>query len=223
MLCNSSCDICTDFNRHELVRKVSHPKRSKPQTFFWKILKRVISEMIWKHDENSYVRCSQQIQVARYGNNDPYLMFRLHPYGLFEDIGKNMTLFVKVIIPDDCPPIHPSTMFHLTVRIYAVEEKEWKQLHVHQLNPKVNSCVLYLHNFVSLKELQKLDWKELNIEISTSTGKGARMMNIGWVSLASRGTNYRRRGWQDISVWRPSSASTKTCFLLFHEVCATRS
>lgn len=174
MLCNSSCDICTDFNTHQLVRKVSHPKRSKPQTLFWNILKRVISEMIRKHNTNSYVMCPQQIQVdARYGDNDPYLMFRLHPYGLFEDRGKNMTLFVKIVIPDDCPPIHPSTKFHLTVKIYAAEEKNRKQLHVHQLNPKVNSCVLYLPNFMSHKELQKVDWNVLDIEISASTGKYA--------------------------------------------------
>ena len=127
--------------------------------------------MIWKHKEQGSVRCPQQLQVDAWcGGNDPHLMFQLYPYGLFEDKGKNMTLFVKVIMPDDCPPIHPSTKLYLTVRIYAVEGKEWKQLLKHQLQPKMNSCMLYISKFMSHKELQKVTCDELVIEIYASTG-----------------------------------------------------
>ena len=123
--------------------------------------------MIWNHKEQGSVRCPEQLQVdTRCGGKDPHLTFQLYPYGLFEDKGKNMTLFVKTIIPDDCPPIHPSTKLHLTVRVSTVEGK---QLHVHQLESKVNSCVLYTSKLMSHKELQKITCKKLCIEVSAST------------------------------------------------------
>lgn len=155
-----------------VFQRLSGPTKSKPQTLFWTILRKEALEMVWKHEEKGCVRCPQQLQVdARSGNNDPYLMFRLHPYGLFEDKGKNMTLFVKMIIPDDCPPIHPSAKLYLTVRVYTVEGVKRKQLHVHHLNPKVNSCVVYVPKFMSHKEVLNVDWKELDVQISASTGE----------------------------------------------------
>lgn len=95
--------------------------------------------MIWKHEEQGCIRCPQLLQVdAQGGDSDPFVMFRLHPYGLFEDTGKNMTLMVKIIVPDDCPPIHPSTNLYLTVRIYTVEWKKGNNCMSTTLFPKSN-------------------------------------------------------------------------------------
>ena len=195
--CSTALSIHTDSGKHDLEKETkqtsatqtltdahhrpqnlgqrlfqgrSRSKKSEPRTLSWTIRREEASEMIWTHKEQGSVRCPEQLQVdAQCGGNDPHLMFQLYPYGLFDDKGKNMTLFVKVIMPDDCPPIHPSTKLYLTVRVCTVEGKGRKQLHVHQLEPKLNSCVLYIPKFMSHKELQKITCKELHIEISAST------------------------------------------------------
>lgn len=160
-------------NQSQMISQSLSPSRkSEVQTLFWTILREEASEMVQQHEEEGCITCPQHLQVdVGCGDNDPYVTFRLHPYGLFEDKGKNMTLFLKIIIPDVCPPIHPSTKLHLTVRVYTMEGKKRKQLHVHKLESKINSCVLYIPTFIPHKELQKIDSKELDIQISVDTGK----------------------------------------------------
>ena len=155
-----------------LSRKIfSRKRRNKKghqQCISWSVQREEALKVVCEHREQASLRCHQHLPVEAHSEEEhnPYLTFQLFPYGLFEDKGKSMTLFVKIIIPDECPPIHPSTKLYLSVRIHAEVGKEQR---LPQLESRVNSCVCYIFKLLSHKSLLEMSENELIFQISACT------------------------------------------------------
>ena len=124
----------------------------------------------------NHFKFSEKLPIdIKCGKLNPCISLRLYPYGLFNDENKSMTLLLKVVIPDDCPPIPLSAKFSLAWRIGAVKPKT-EELRRSKKAIKVgfDMGVVYAHGFLSHTTLQKHCCEDLEIQMFVSTSYSTR-------------------------------------------------
>lgn len=93
-------------------------------------------------------------------------MLFLFPAGLFADEDKNMTMELKIDIPDESPRLRPTETFTLT---WAIGPRSDKALASSKKPLKIKFTEgRYIHNLVPISEIRKSHCDEFYIDIQTS-------------------------------------------------------
>ena len=119
-----------------------------------------------------YMKCHKQLAIdMEYGDLNPYVSLFLYPYGLFGDQNKSMTLLVKVILPDDCPPVPASASFNFSWIIKCKYEfGQGKLLECSRKPVRIpfDKGMVYIHKFFPHTAILKYDCNEYEIHTQTS-------------------------------------------------------
>lgn len=138
----------------------------------WNIEREGVLQSIRNHKYLDFKKCPELPPIdITCGPQNPFLSLQLYPYGLFDDQNKSMTLLVKVIIPDDCPPIPTDANFTLSWDISKVEKVGSVKLECSKKPTKVQfqTGLLYLHRFLPHSIVQQHYCKSFEITIYIST------------------------------------------------------
>ena len=119
-----------------------------------------------------HINCIEKVSVdIGCGENNPYLTFSIHSNGIFEDVGKSMTLQIRVAIPHNCPPIPTKATFDLSWEILTNEGDSYRKIR-HSKKPtqvRFNTGMEYVHKFIPFSVLPKNVFKSLEISLCVST------------------------------------------------------
>ena len=124
----------------------------------WSIERERLRQPIWDHKYLDFQKCTEPVPIdIECGPLNPYLSLHLYPYGLFEDQNKSITLLIKVIIPDECPPIPSDAPFSLSWEIVKVDTAGTMKIDCSKKPIKVQfqTGLIYLHKFLPHTVLQQ--------------------------------------------------------------------
>ena len=118
------------------------------------------------------INCNEKVSIdIGCGKFNPYLSLCIYPEGIFEDAGKSMTLQLKVLTPDECPPIPTKATFDLSWEILSNEGQSCRKLK-HSKKPtqiQFKTGMEYVHKFLSRTMLPKNEFISLEICLCAST------------------------------------------------------
>ena len=151
-------------------------KRSRELTTqcTWTIERNQLVNNIWNPKERlSYIKYHKPVAIdMEYGDLNPYISLFLYPYGLFADQNKSVTLLVKVILPDDCPPVPATASFNFSwdIRTKEAGAGQGKVFESSKKPVKVpfDKGMVYIRKFFPHTTLQKYDCNEYEIQLRTS-------------------------------------------------------
>ena len=167
----------------------------------WTIEKEKLKKYIWNHEQrSSYIKCPQKLQIdIECGELNPFLSLLLYPFGLFGDENKSATLLVKVVVPDDCPPLPLTDHFSLSWDICTAETYSTKLVESSKKPIKISfdRGMLYINKFFPYTLLQQHSCNKFEIHMCTThlsqemnTASDAMMIHDHRVVLKLLGTSY---------------------------------
>lgn len=158
---------------HESSPKIDRLKGKWSIQPKWILSRKDLFEPIYEQQISS-IKYPQQIPLdIDSHDHNPYLSLFLYPFGLFDDRNKNMTLMVKVTIPETCLPIPSKALFELRWGLSIKTEGGSKTLAGDSkkvIKIKFKAGVKYIYNILRHKILlqNKSETLELHLHISTS-------------------------------------------------------
>ena len=161
-----------------MIRRGKQKSRSIDQTtnqLTWKLQRTdLLTQSTNFEDKNAHLRCSDCLSIEiGHREVNPYLSFRLYPYGLFKDEGESVTLSIHVTIPNTCPPIDPSAKFLFSWKIISEEQTGKKCTKLHksgEVSCKFSESFRYVFHFLSHSMLKKVECRDYDVQFTVSTG-----------------------------------------------------
>ena len=131
---NSSEDFDTDqsplrrFRSGSPLKRFKHRRRSwgaSTQDIQWPLKRNDLNKIVYEHNTEKRLKCPEKLELEyAEAKANPKLAFRLYPYGLEEDYGKNATLEIKIKLPaKKCPRLPTSAKVSLTVTAWDCKEE----------------------------------------------------------------------------------------------------
>ena len=133
--------------------------------------------LVWKVGREELVRQKQQSQTvltspgrievdANLGKYNPRLVLQLYPGGVFEDEGKAVTMAMRIIISEKCPPLPPTAVVHITLDVE--NDKGKKRLNLHE---NLSTSIFYVYEVITHVDLAETKCKQFVFEVkATCTG-----------------------------------------------------
>ena len=133
-----------------------------------------LGKYIWNHEHRfGFIKYSKTLPIdLDHGDFNPHLSFLLYPFGLFSDANTNVTLQVKIVVPDNCPPIPITDTFNLsweilytrkansgTGRLFACSKKP--------LKIPFDRGMIYVHNFLPHDRIKQCRCEAFEIHMHT--------------------------------------------------------
>ena len=142
----------------------------------WCVKRESVLKSIWNHQHLNHTQCPTPVPIdIECGPQNPHVYLLLYHYGLFEDSNKSMTLHVKVVVPDDCPPLPTDATFTLTWVVRGVTKMGSKELGSSKKpNVRFNTGILYIHKFLPHSVLQQNNCETLEICVHLTTAYSIR-------------------------------------------------
>ena len=151
-------------------RGKSTPKKTQ---YTWGLERQTLHSSIWEHKKLDHEKCPNTIPVdvdcGPDNTQNPYLTLHLYPFGLFDDANKNITLQVKVVTPDCCPPIPTSATFNMSWTVRTSEKDGNKELGCSKKKIYFDTGIIYIHKLVSHNTLKNEHFKTLEIQFDVDT------------------------------------------------------
>ena len=154
------------------VKKIKEAGREKGGQYMWCIERESLLHSIWDHRTHDLIKCSEHISIdIGCADGNPYLTLTLYPYGIFSDANKSMTLQFKVVMPDNCPPLHISSSFELywEMCISDVNNSDKSKWLKEMRTVTFKTGMDYVHKFLPHSILQQHTGKMLEISVYTNT------------------------------------------------------
>ena len=132
------------------------PKSSKSssQELKWTLKSNDLNEPIYKHKKKKCFTSSDKLELdVGCGKANPKLVFKLYPYGLEQDRGKNTTLEVEIEVPKKSMRLPDSATLKLTVT--ALDCKEARVLKTYKVEKSMHLRTFLILDFVSHDDLKK--------------------------------------------------------------------
>ena len=169
-----SLDIIKKVGRKLKVGRAMDLKQERSTPHVWSVVRQSLLNSIWNHRRLDCAKCPDTVPIdINCGSLNPYLCLHLYPYGLFSDKGKSMTLVIKVVIPDDCPPIPSDASFSMTWELFSIDEVRAAKKFQWSSRPKelkFTTGMDYIHKFLQHDALQQQCCKKLEIHVHLKTG-----------------------------------------------------
>ncbi|CAI8051843.1 hypothetical protein GBAR_LOCUS28378 [Geodia barretti] len=140
----------------------------------WIVEKGLLARYIWDPSYNfAFIKCSKQVPIdIGCGNFNPTLSLLLYPLGLFDDKRSNMTLQLKILIPDECPPLLPTDSYNLSLKICSAETRTTPgtQLEYAHKSYRIpfDQGMIYIHSFLPHHIIKQCESSALEFHITTS-------------------------------------------------------
>ena len=157
------------------IRRSKQRSRSIDQTsnqLKWKLQRTdLLTQSTNFEDKNTYSVCPDNLSIeigCREVN--PYLSFRLYPYGLFKDQGNSVTLYTQLTIPIGCPPIDPTAKFLFSWKIIGKEQTGKRLTKSGDVSCKFSESFRYVFHFLSHSMLKKVEYRDYDVQFTVSTG-----------------------------------------------------
>ena len=140
----------------------------------WIVEKGLLARYIWDPSYNfAFIKCSKQVPIdIGCGNFNPTLSLLLYPLGLFDDKRSNMTLQLKILIPDECPPLLPTDSYNLSLKICSAETRTTPgtQLEYAHKSYRIpfDQGMICIHSFLPHHIIKQCESSALEFHITTS-------------------------------------------------------
>ena len=174
-------------------RKVSGKGLERTTKCMWDVERESVLKSIWNHQHHDSTQCRTPVPIdIECGPHNPHVSLQLYHYGLFEDANKSMTLHVKVVIPDNCPPLPTDATFTLTWEVHAVTKLDTKKLEGSKKPIKVRfgTGVFYIHKLLPHSVLQQNKCEMLKISVHLTTAYSIRGdYTFSYISQKCAGNN----------------------------------
>ena len=90
----------------------------------WSLKRNELNKIVYGHKTKKCLSSPDKLELGYAdAKTNPKLIFKLYPYGLEEDFGKNATLEVEIKIPKKCPHLPSSAKVCLTVAAWDCKER----------------------------------------------------------------------------------------------------
>ena len=143
----------------------------------WCVKRESVLKSIWNHQHLNRTQCPTPVPIdIECGPQNPHVSLLLYHYGLFEDSNKSMTLQVKAVIPDDCPPLPTDATYTLTWEVRAVTKMGSMKLGSSKkpLKVRFDMGMFYIHKFLPHSLLQQDKSETLEICVCVTTAYSIR-------------------------------------------------
>ena len=143
----------------------SKSRSNSPQSFVWKVPREDIIKPVWRHLDQYTITRQGKIELdVSPGKYNPKLSFLLYPNGLFQDSEKAVTMCVRIMTPEKCPPLPPSSEIRLSLVVWDGEcgGVEMKRV---TITEKLSMSVFYVYKVISHDQLKESQSKNFNFDI----------------------------------------------------------
>jgi hypothetical protein len=126
---------------------------------------------VWRHQYNFSISRPGKFELdVNFGKHNPKLSFLLYPNGLFEDKGKAVTMAVRIMTPDKCPPLPPSSEIHMKLVVWGGESGEVEVRRCPGITERLSMRVFYVYTLITHDQLKESHCKHfiLDVEVSCS-------------------------------------------------------
>ena len=120
---------------------------------------------MWRHLDQYTITRQGKIELdVSPGKYNPKLSFLLYPNGLFQDSEKAVTMCVRIMTPEKCPPLPPSSEIRLSLVVWDGEcgGVEMKRV---TITEKLSMSVFYVYKVITHDQLKESQSKNFNFDI----------------------------------------------------------
>ena len=149
----------------KLIRLARRCSKSSSQELKWLLKRNDLNKAIYKHKENKCFTSSDKLELdVGCGKANPKLVFKLYPYGLEQDCGKNTTLEVEIELPKKCTRLPSSAT--LKLRVTALDCKEAQNITSHGVEKSMELRRFVILGFVTHDDLKNSHSDLIEIQAS---------------------------------------------------------
>lgn len=143
----------------------SKSRSSSPRSFTWKVAREDLIKPVWRHlKDHSITRQGKFELDVSPGKHNPKLSFLLYPTGLFQDSGKAVTMCVKIMTPEKCPPLSPSSGIRLSLAVWDGDSGGVEIKRV-TITEKLSMSMFYIYKVITHDQLKESQSKNFNFDI----------------------------------------------------------